>query len=190
MKTSFHPFRFALVASLAFIASDSCPAAPSDSTTPLMSTVFEWEKLPVKTSPKGEGRAVAEKPTPTLEKFEMHVTTLNPGMESPPPHHHPQEELILLKEGTVQSSINGHTETIGRGSVLFFASHDLHNVKNIGDKPATYYVINFYTAATHTVRDQPASEWAPANTLRSSVIDWEKLTLKVGANDSRRFLLD
>jgi len=156
----------------------------------LGSTVFDWDKLTVKKSPKGEGRFVADTRTPTFEKFEMHVTTLNPGMESHPPHHHPQEEIILIKEGTVESSINGHTERVGPGSLFFFASHDVHNAKNVGDTPSTYYVINFYTAATATVKDQPAAEWAAADKLKSSVIHWDKLVPKATANDSRRYLLD
>lgn len=177
-----------LVGAACFFAVTLSSAAPSN--TELGSTVFEWDKLPVKTTPKGETRAVTDSPTPTFERFEMHITTLKPGMDSHPPHHHPQEEILYIKEGTVESSINGHKERVGAGSLIFFASHDVHNVTNVGDKPATYYVINFYTAATATVRDQPAAEWAPADRLRSSVVDWEKLVPKANATGTRRVLLD
>jgi quercetin dioxygenase-like cupin family protein len=182
------PIRNASLAAAAFCLSAALPAeAGADM---LGSTFFDWDKLPAKTTPVGTSRAVVDAPTPTMERFECHVTTLHPGYQSHPPHHHPQEELILLKEGTLESSINGNKERIGAGSLLFFASHDVHNVTNVGDKPATYYVINFYTAATATVRNQPAAEWAPPDRLRSSVIDWDKRVAKPSATDTRYYLVD
>lgn len=139
------------------------------------SSFHDWGKLRVTPTPLGAVRAVVDSPIPQFERLEIHATTLHPGYASHPPHHHPQEELILIKEGTVETSVNGRTDRIGPGSLVFLASHDVHNLTNVGTTPATYYVINFYTAATAGVRDRPAAEWAPADRLRSSAIDWEKL---------------
>ena len=50
------------------------------------STVFKWDDLAVKPTPNGERRDVANNPTATLEVFECHITTLNPGRESHAPH--------------------------------------------------------------------------------------------------------
>src|SRR5438445_731504 len=81
--------------------SSAADAAASASAKPLLgSTVFNWEKLPAKTTPNGERREVANNPTATLATFESHITTLNPGQASHLPHRHPQEELIIVKEGT------------------------------------------------------------------------------------------
>ena len=56
--------------------------------------------------------------------------------------------MLLIKEGTLQPTINGvKQQPAGPGSLIFFASHDVHNATNVGDKPTTYYVINYYTAA-------------------------------------------
>jgi quercetin dioxygenase-like cupin family protein len=161
-------------------------AAPAE----LGSTFIDLDTLSARPTPVGVFHPVVDAPTPTLERLELHVTTLNPGFSSHPPHHHPQEELVLIQDGTLESSINRHQQRVGPGSLLFFASHDVHNVRNIGDRPATYYVINFYTAATGTVRNQPAAEWAPADKLRSSVIDWDKLVPKPTAADTRRALVN
>ncbi len=171
-------------------------AAAPESTSPpatapaLGSTVFSWDELKSKPTPVGIYRAVADAPTPTFDRVEMHVTTLKPGAESHPPHHHPQEELILLKDGTVESFINGKKERVGAGSLFFFAAHDLHNLSNIGTEPATYYVINFYTTATGTVRDQPAAQWADSKFLKSSVIDWAKLQPQQSGGGTRRTLVN
>lgn len=165
------------------------PAAAAPAAA-LGSSFFDWDRLRVTPTPVGAVRAVVDSPTPTLERLEIHATTLHPGYASHPPHHHPQEELILIKEGTVETSINGRLDRVGAGSLVFLASHDVHNLTNIGGGPATYYVMNFYTAATAGVRDQPAAEWAPADRLRSSVIDWEKLRPVPTAGGARRDLVN
>lgn len=149
------------------------------------STVFNWDKLAVRTTPNGERRDVADNPTPTLAVFECHITTLNPGRESHPPHRHAQEELIIVKEGTLEVHINGQTQTAGPGSTLFYASNDAHAVKNVGTTRATYWVINLATSVTHTPADHN-----PAPTLRSAVFDWEKLTVKPTKTGEGRSVLN
>jgi len=144
----------------------------------LGTTFVDWDALTVKTSKNGESRAVWDNPTPTLEKFEMHITTLLPGKISHPIHQHPWEEMLLIRDGDMEVSINGVTHRAGPGSLIFLASHDPHNIKNIGDHPGTYYVINFCTDLVHTVADQPALEQAVPGKLPSSVFDCDHLPSK------------
>jgi quercetin dioxygenase-like cupin family protein len=107
------------------------------------STVFDWTKLPVKQTAKGEVRKVVQAPTATLDELECHITTLNPGQEAHPPHQHPDEELLIVKEGTVESFVNGEWVRLGPGSVIFQASNQMHAIRNAGDTPATYHVIKW-----------------------------------------------
>ncbi len=152
--------------------------------------MFRWNDLVAKPNRVGERRDVAKNPTTTLEEFECHISTLNSGFPSHPPHRHPQEELIVLKEGTLEVFINGKAERIGPGSVFFFASYDLHNVRNVGETPATYFVFNFTTAATHSLAAKPAAESASPDKLCSAVYDWEKLTVEKTKAGQRRALFD
>src|ERR1700712_40297 len=153
------------------------------------SSVFKWEDLKVKPTAVGERRDVADNPTSTLGIFECHISTLNPGNDSHPPHTHPQEELIILKEGTLDVLVNGTSQKAGPGSLFFFASGNPHAVRNSSDKPATYFVFNFTTAATRALRGQPAP--APvAGRLGSTVFDWEKLTPKPTKVGERREVTD
>jgi quercetin dioxygenase-like cupin family protein len=145
--------------------------APPSQTTVLGTTFVDWDALAVHTTANGEQRPVFDNPTPTLEKFEVHISTLNPGKMSHPVHQHPWEEILLIKDGEMDASINGVIHHAGPGALIFFASHDPHNAQNNGDKPVTYYVINFVTDLVHTVADKPASEQAVAGMLPSSVID-------------------
>lgn len=149
--------------------------SPPARSVPLGSTFVDWDTLSFRPSPVGLYCAIFDEPTPTLEKMEVHVTRLRPGMASHTPHHHPWEEMLLIKEGQVEVSLNGKKSDAGPGSLVFLASHDAHNLTNVGTTLATYYVINFYTAAVHAVRDQPAAEWAPAGMLSSRVVDCDRL---------------
>lgn len=175
---------FLLIPLLAFLAlsirvATAQPIAvtytPPAQTNVLGTTFVDWDALTARTTAVGEFRAVFDNPTPTLEKLEVHVTTLLPGKSSHPVHQHPWEEMLLIKEGDVEVSINGQKHRAGPGYLIFFASHDPHNLQNVGDKPATYYVINFCTDLVHTVPDQPAAEQAVPGKLPSSVIDCDSL---------------
>jgi quercetin dioxygenase-like cupin family protein len=112
------------------------------------STAFEWNSIEAKPTKTGFTRKFFESPTTTLDLLECHVTTLNPGETSHPPHQHPQEEIFILKEGTVETLVNGEWKRVGPGSVVFQASNTLHGIRNAGDVPATYHVITWHTPAT------------------------------------------
>jgi len=164
--------------------------APPSHMTNLGTTFVDWDSLVARYTPVGLSRAVFDNPTPTLEKFELHITTLRPGMLSHAVHHHPWEEMLLIKEGDVEVHINGQPHRAGPGYLIFFASHDPHNLKNVGTTDATYYVINFYTQRVHSVPNKPAIEQAVPGTLPSSVIDCNSLPSRPTPTGSRTAVVD
>ena len=115
---------------------------------PMGSKVFDWTKLVVTKTANGERRGIVDGPTATMANFESHVTTLEGGRAPHAPHRHPDEEIVIVKDGTMEVTINGQTQQAGAGSMFFFASNDLHGMKNIGTSRATYFVIRIMTAAT------------------------------------------
>ncbi|MES1168688.1 MAG: cupin domain-containing protein [Oleiharenicola lentus] len=153
------------------------------------STVFRWEDLAVKPTPVGQRRDVARNPTATLAEFECHISTLNPAQASHPPHTHPQEELIILRDGTLDVHVNGTDTRVGPGSLFFFASNNPHAVQNHGDKPATYFVFNFATAATAGMKGQVSGPSTEKH-LGASIFEWEKLVAKPTAVGARRDVFD
>jgi XRE family transcriptional regulator, regulator of sulfur utilization len=114
----------------------------------LGSTTFDWNSIPVKTTEVGSVRQVVSEPTATLRNLEVHITTLNPGKSPHPPHRHPNEEMLIIRQGTLEAYINGEWKRVGPGSVIFFASNQLHGVRNVGDDQAIYHVVNWKTADT------------------------------------------
>ncbi|MEP7342771.1 MAG: cupin domain-containing protein [Acidobacteriota bacterium] len=133
-------------------------SAQAPAQSPMMtSSVFDWTKMEVKPSRVGAGRKVFQAPTPTLDELECHITTLNPGQTPHEPHKHPDEELVIVKEGTVESLVNGQTKRVGPGSIIFQSSNQLHAIKNVGDTPATYFVVKWNSPGMM----RPLSQWKP-----------------------------
>ena len=143
--TRYTPLALVLAAAAASALAARAADPPA---APLRSTAWDWTSLAAKPTALGERRNVVDAPTPTLERLEMHITTLKPGEASHPPHRHPEEELIVVKEGTVLSLVGGKEYRLGPGSVILQASNELHGLRNIGDTPATYHVILWRSAAT------------------------------------------
>ena len=112
--------------------------------SPVMgSSIFDWNTIEVKPSKVGSTRKFFQAPTATLDELECHVTTLNPGETPHAPHKHPDEEIIIIKEGTVESLVNGQLKRVGPGSIIFQAANQLHSIKNVGTTPATYHVFKW-----------------------------------------------
>ena len=107
------------------------------------STVYAWSTAETKPNDWGAVRQVMRTPTPTLEELEIHISTLGPGKSPHAPHQHQHEELLILKEGTLETFQSGATSRVGPGGIIFQASNQLHNVTNVGQVPATYYVIGW-----------------------------------------------
>ena len=81
-------------------------------------SVYDWTKISARKTEVGEVRSFFHGPTKTLEELEVHVTTLDPGKASHPPHKHPNEEMIIIREGTVETLVDGEWQRVGPGSVI------------------------------------------------------------------------
>jgi quercetin dioxygenase-like cupin family protein len=117
---------------------------------PLWPDYLDWAALKAEPNKTGSVRRVVQRPTATLDELEIHITTLNPGETPHPPHQHPAEELLIIKEGTVESLVNGELRRVGPGSIIFQASNQLHSIRNVGTTPATYHVIQWKSPGTLT----------------------------------------
>lgn len=118
-------------------------AQPAAGPVKLVSGVYAWADLPVEKTASGERRAVFDSVTATVDRLETHVTSLNAGTASHAAHRHPDEELVYVREGVIEATINGVAKLAPAGSVIFFASNDLHGMRNAGGTSASYFVLRW-----------------------------------------------
>ena len=117
-------------------------------TEPLTSRVIDWNAMTPTPTRTGQRRNVFDAPTGTLDKLHGHITTLNPGENTGPLHRHPQEELVIIKEGTIEVNIDGRSQVVGPGSIVYFSVNENENMTNVGSTPAVYTVIQWFTPKT------------------------------------------
>jgi mannose-6-phosphate isomerase-like protein (cupin superfamily) len=108
---------------------------------PLASGFFPFESLAVRQGKGVQIRNILKGALATGEAVELHETVLEPGAAPHPPHHHKHSEMWLIREGTVEITINGKASQIGAGSAAFVASNEEHGIRNPGTKPAMYFVV-------------------------------------------------
>jgi mannose-6-phosphate isomerase-like protein (cupin superfamily) len=107
----------------------------------LPSRTYPFSELPTRTVNGAEIRPVLKGKLATGEALEVHETTLPPSGMPHAPHHHVHSEMWLIREGTVQLTINETSHVMGPGSVGFVHSNEEHGIKNVGTTPASYFVV-------------------------------------------------
>lgn len=139
---SWRDFRIALVTMCATLVT---VVATHSQGSIMQSTIFDWNQVEVKSTETGFSRRFFRSPTATLDELECHVTSLKPGEAAHPPHKHPEEEILIIKEGMVEALVNGQIKRVGPGSVIFQASNQMHNIRNVGNTLATYHVFSWHS---------------------------------------------
>ena len=113
----------------------------------LQSGSFGFDQLPLRSSNGAQFRSIMRGKTATGENIEVHETTLPSGGAPHPPHHHVQSEMWLVREGTLEFTVNGRTGRLGPGSAGFASSNEEHGVRNPGTTPVTYFVVEIGAGA-------------------------------------------
>jgi mannose-6-phosphate isomerase-like protein (cupin superfamily) len=109
----------------------------------LPSRCYDFASLQATTNPANhmEVRQVFKGKTQTGCPLALHISTLPPGEMPHPPHHHVHEELMLIRSGSLRFTIAGQASVVGPGSVVYINSNEEHGLKNVGDGPAQYFVV-------------------------------------------------
>lgn len=109
----------------------------------LPSKAYRFEDLVL----KGNSRAVFDGLTHSGFHVDLHETQLAPGAAPHAPHKHDHEEIVMVREGTLEVTIEGKVTVVGPGSVVVAGSNDMHGWKNVGTTVAQYFVIALGKAA-------------------------------------------
>ena len=106
------------------------------------SRVFLYEQMTVKTAPNGaEGRNVFNGTIATGESVGLHETMQPVGTAPNPAHKIEHSEIIVVQQGTLEFQHDGKAERVGPGGIIYVALGTMHELKNVGDVPAKYVVI-------------------------------------------------
>jgi mannose-6-phosphate isomerase-like protein (cupin superfamily) len=117
--------------------------APGVEQLPVMKTrAYRFAELPVITNGKNKRRSMFTDKTHTGFKISSHMNEVAPGEVNHPPHQHLREEMMLIREGTIELTVNGKPYRLGPGDVGVIGSNEMHNAKNVGTVPAHYFIVN------------------------------------------------
>lgn len=116
--------------------------APDGAETLSQSRVYTLEQMPVrKMANGGESRDVLRGTLTTGEVIGVHESQQPAGMKPNTPHTIQHTEVMVVIEGTLAFEHDGKLEKVGPGGVIFVASGTLHTVRNAGEGPAKYCVV-------------------------------------------------
>jgi len=149
----------------------------------LNTMVYDWNKLSVEHTKSGEKKPVFEGCTNTLSYFEIHVTTLKSGKVSPDNFTSSNEEkLIIIKEGSLEQSLNGEKKILGQGSVTLVLPGDQLTIRNAGKAKASYYLLSWKV-------DKPMNNELAINGGGSKFYDYNEIEFrKTTKGGTRQFM--
>ena len=132
----------ALLPALCAEAQDSSNAGTQE--PELHSAGYEFASLPKHTNANGKtkSRSVFRGVTSRGQRLTMHISELAPGAAPHAPERQPHDEVIVIREGTLEATLNGKVVRLGPGSVIFSAYKELNGWRNVGTTPAQYYVLS------------------------------------------------
>ena len=104
--------------------------------------VFSFDETTAKTASNGSvGRSVFNGTLATGEAVGVHETMQPAGTAPNPAHRIQHSEVIVVEEGTLEFEHDGKTDRAAAGSIIYVALGTLHTIKNVGNGPARYVVI-------------------------------------------------
>ncbi|HEV2487728.1 MAG TPA: cupin domain-containing protein [Terracidiphilus sp.] len=104
--------------------------------------VFSYDQTKTRTTPNGSQSSMVFKGTlVTGEAVGAHETIQPAGTVPPTLHKIQHSELIVVQQGTLEFEHDGKAERAEPGSIIYVAIGTMHAIRNVGDGPAKYVVI-------------------------------------------------
>lgn len=107
------------------------------------SFMMDWFDMNYRAHDKGGVRQLFDRKTVMNNRFDIHITSLNPGLSSHAPHTHKNEEIILMVDGEGVMVLGDQQQKIITGDAAWVESMIPHNITNTGKRPAVYFAIQW-----------------------------------------------
>jgi mannose-6-phosphate isomerase-like protein (cupin superfamily) len=116
--------------------------APTAASVLSQAKVYPFDQMPVrKMANGGESRDVLRGTLTTGEVIAVHESQQPAGMAPNTPHTIQHTEVMVVVQGTLLFEHDGKSDQVGPGGVILVTPSTLHTVRNIGDSPARYCVV-------------------------------------------------
>ena len=103
----------------------------------------DFNELEFKQTSKGGRRDYFRRSTRMFPYFEMHMTTLAPGLRSHLPHTHEAEELIIMVSGETEEEIGNALFHGTKGDIYYLGAQVPHGIKNVGRDSCCYFAFQW-----------------------------------------------
>jgi (S)-ureidoglycine aminohydrolase len=107
----------------------------------------DWKDYVTLQTDKGQSRPIFDRPSSMFKRFDVHATSLKPGVASHPPHTHRAEEIILMIEGNGEMQLGDTFHQTEPGDVVLVNSMLPHAIKNKSNKMISYFAIQWHSNA-------------------------------------------
>ena len=107
------------------------------------SFMMDWYDMEYRPHDRGGVRQLFDRKTVMTNRFDIHITSLNPGISSHPAHTHANEEIILMIDGEGEMILGEKKQHITTGDAAWVESMIPHNFTNLGKRPAVYFAIQW-----------------------------------------------
>ena len=88
--------------------------------------------------------------TPNLPLVTAHASVLAAGHQPHPPHSHLEEEILVVLDGTAELTVaaaeddpSPRTLRASRGDFAYYPAYQHHTIRNVGDRPLTYFMVKW-----------------------------------------------
>jgi quercetin dioxygenase-like cupin family protein len=131
------------LAPVLLLCASGIAAAQTPASNPLATArVFDYDQMQARKNPNGtESRMVFSGTLSTGEAVGAHESMQPAGTVPPKLHKIQHSEFIVVQQGTLEFDHDGKAERASPGSIIYVAFGTEHAIKNVGDGPAKYVVI-------------------------------------------------
>jgi mannose-6-phosphate isomerase-like protein (cupin superfamily) len=131
-----------IVSAMGFVVAEAQTAEPTEGNVLARSGAYTVDQMPVRKMVNGgESRDVLHGVVATGEVVGVRESMQPAGAVPSVMHTIQHSELIMVQEGTVVFEHDGREDKVGPGGVIYVALGTLHRIKNGGDGPAKYFVV-------------------------------------------------